>query len=113
MEFCLDPENEGMFWVDRNQQGHVDHFEPCGYCSQLIEMTPMQPNEWRAAGLCDPCLERLDLTARLDNAHSDRPWDLDTYVREIIREQELIIKAPLEAFRQPEIYQQTDLYNMY
>lgn len=93
MRFCRDEDNDGWFWVDRDLQGHVDHFEPCDYCRQLIEQTPMQEHEWRQAGLCDTCLQDLDLTSRIDNMLAERPWDLDTYVREIIK-QDFTIRMP-------------------
>ena len=68
MLFSRDEDEKGSFWVDQNRRDHVDRFKPCDYCRQLIENPPLEEHEWRAAGLCDPCQSKLEITAAIENA---------------------------------------------
>ena len=66
MHYSPDATDPSKFWIDRNEEGDLDHFEPCDSChTRAIEEAKSE--EWNPLTLCVPCRSDLALTSWLFN----------------------------------------------
>ena len=68
MQFCFDDESTNRIWVDRADDGRLDHFQPCEVCFSMAQVRALENQGWHDLSLCPPCRTDLAIEAAFTDA---------------------------------------------
>jgi len=80
MKFREDIENEGSFWIDREEDCRVDHFDPCDVCTRALNVEHQLGDEsWVEFELCPDCEMEEDIDHVFAKINDERLYSMDYY----------------------------------
>jgi hypothetical protein len=68
MQFCFDDGSPNRIWVDRADDGRLDHFQPCEVCFSMAQVRALEGQAWHDLSLCPPCRTDLAIEAPFTDA---------------------------------------------